>query len=86
MCSGASVGVDGRCSCWSRRPPDTPPAWAPTLAASAGLAVAGAPLADFFEGTGLLYQRDGDGGSWREIAAVTDTHLRRAACRGRWRR
>ena len=30
-----------------------------TLAASGGLAVAGAPLADFFEGTGLLYQRDG---------------------------
>jgi choice-of-anchor B domain-containing protein len=44
-----------------------------TLAASGGLAVAGAPLADFFEGTGLLYQRDGAGGSWREIAAVTDT-------------
>jgi choice-of-anchor B domain-containing protein len=44
-----------------------------TLAASGELAVAGAPLADFFEGTGLLYQRDGAGGSWREIAAVTDT-------------
>ena len=43
-----------------------------TLAASGGLAVAGAPLADFFEGTGLLYQRDGNG-AWRQTAAVTDS-------------
>ena len=56
----------------------TPPAGYSTrlgaaIAASAGMAVAGAPLADFFEGTGLIYHRDGAGGSWREIAAVTDT-------------
>jgi choice-of-anchor B domain-containing protein len=43
------------------------------VAAGSGTAVAGAPLADFFEGTGLLYQREGDGGSWRETAAVADT-------------
>lgn len=43
-----------------------------TLAASGGLAVAGAPLADFFEGTGHLYQRDGNG-AWRQTAAVTDS-------------
>nr|AHN97873.1 hypothetical protein [uncultured bacterium lac127] len=43
-----------------------------TLAASGGLAVAGAPLADFFEGTSLLYQRDGSG-AWRQMAAVTDS-------------
>ena len=43
------------------------------LAASRGLSVAGAPLAYFFEGTGLLYRRDGGGGAWREIATVSDT-------------
>jgi choice-of-anchor B domain-containing protein len=43
------------------------------LAAGGGLAVAGAPLADFFEGTGFLYRRDGAGGSWRQAAAVIDT-------------
>ena len=69
----------------------TPPAGYSTrlgaaLAASDGLAVAGAPLADFFEGTGLLYQRDGAGGSWRETAAVTDTISARPPRRGRWRR
>lgn len=56
----------------------TPPAGYSTrlgaaLAAGAGVAVAGAPLSDFFEGTGLLYRRDGAGGSWREMAALTDT-------------
>ena len=55
----------------------TPPAGIATrlgaaVAGSKDLAVAGAPLAYFFEGTGLLYQRDG-GGAWREIAAVSDT-------------
>ena len=44
-----------------------------TLAAGGGLAVAGAPLADFFEGTGLLYLRDASGGEWRQAAAVTDS-------------
>ncbi|HEY7504452.1 MAG TPA: choice-of-anchor B family protein [Gemmatimonadales bacterium] len=44
-----------------------------TLAARGGLAIAGAPLADFFEGYGLLYQRDAAGGSWREVTTVTDT-------------
>jgi choice-of-anchor B domain-containing protein len=44
-----------------------------TLAAGGGLAVAGAPLADFFEGTSLLYQREGNGGAWRQTAAVTDS-------------
>jgi choice-of-anchor B domain-containing protein len=56
----------------------TPPAGFATrlgsaIAAGNGLAVAGAPLAYFFEGTGLLYQRDGAGGTWRETAAVSDT-------------
>ena len=56
----------------------TPPAGYSTwlgaaVAASNGLAVAGAPLAYFFEGTGLVYQRDGSGGTWRETAAVSDT-------------
>jgi choice-of-anchor B domain-containing protein len=56
----------------------TPPAGFSTrlgaaLAAGAGVAVAGAPLADFFEGTGRLYRRNGAGGSWQEIAALTDT-------------
>ena len=44
-----------------------------TLAAAGGLAVAGAPLSDFFEGTGLLYQRSGSGGAWSQAAAVTDS-------------
>jgi choice-of-anchor B domain-containing protein len=44
-----------------------------SLAAANGLAVAGAPLAYFFEGTGLLYRRAGTGGAWRQDAAVTDT-------------
>jgi choice-of-anchor B domain-containing protein len=43
------------------------------VAARSGVAVAGAPLADFFEGTGLVYQREGSTGSWRQMAAVTDT-------------
>jgi choice-of-anchor B domain-containing protein len=44
-----------------------------SLAAANGLAVAGAPLAYFFEGTGLMYRRTGSGGAWRQAAAVTDT-------------
>jgi choice-of-anchor B domain-containing protein len=56
----------------------TPPAGYSTrlgaaLAASDGLTVAGAPLAYFFEGTGLLYRRDGAAGAWRETAKVSDT-------------
>jgi choice-of-anchor B domain-containing protein len=56
----------------------TPPAGYSTrlgaaIAASNGLTVAGAPLAYFFEGTGLLYRRDGPDGAWRETAAVSDT-------------
>ena len=43
------------------------------IAAGRGLAVAGAPLAYFFEGTGLLYRRDGAAGAWREAATVSDT-------------
>jgi choice-of-anchor B domain-containing protein len=55
----------------------TPPAGYSTrlgaaIAASNGLTVAGAPLAYFFEGTSLLYQRDG-AGAWRETARVSDT-------------
>ncbi len=56
----------------------TPPAGISTrlgaaLTSSNGLAVAGAPLADFFEGSGLLYRRDGADGTWRETATVRDT-------------
>jgi choice-of-anchor B domain-containing protein len=42
------------------------------LAASGGIAVAGAPLADFFEGTALIYQRD-RGSEWRAGATAADT-------------
>jgi choice-of-anchor B domain-containing protein len=56
----------------------TPPAGFSTrlgaaIAASNGVAVAGAPLAYFFEGTGLVYRRDGATGAWRETATVNDT-------------
>jgi choice-of-anchor B domain-containing protein len=56
----------------------TPPAGYATrlgaaIAAGNGVAVAGAPLAYFFEGTGLLYRRDGADGAWRETATVSDT-------------
>ena len=44
-----------------------------SIAAANGLAVAGAPLAYFFEGTGLLYRRAGSGGAWQQSAAVSDT-------------
>jgi choice-of-anchor B domain-containing protein len=43
------------------------------LAAAGGVAVGGAPLADFFEGMGLLYRRDGAAGEWRQAASLTDT-------------
>jgi choice-of-anchor B domain-containing protein len=43
-----------------------------SLAVGNGLAVAGAPLADFFEGAGYLYRR-GDGGQWQESGTVADT-------------
>jgi choice-of-anchor B domain-containing protein len=56
----------------------TPPAGYSTrlgaaIAASNGLTIAGAPLAYFFEGTGLVYRRDGANGRWRETATVSDT-------------
>ncbi len=56
----------------------TPPAGVATrlgaaVAASNGLAVAGAPLGYFFEGSGLLYRRDRADGTWRETATVSDT-------------
>jgi choice-of-anchor B domain-containing protein len=56
----------------------TPPAGFSTglgavVAAGNGLAVAGAPLAYSFEGSGLLYRRDGANGTWRETATVSDT-------------
>ena len=44
-----------------------------SLAAANGVAVAGAPLAYFFEGTGLLYRRTGSGGAWQQAATVSDT-------------
>ena len=42
------------------------------LAASSGVAVAGAPMADFFEGTALIYQRE-RGGEWRSATNAVDT-------------
>ncbi len=56
----------------------TPPAGYSTrlgasVVAQKGLSVAGAPLAYFFEGVGLVYQRDGSAGVWREVATVNDT-------------
>jgi choice-of-anchor B domain-containing protein len=42
------------------------------VAIGGGLAAAGAPGADFFEGKTLLYSRDG-GGKWAEAGAVFDT-------------
>ena len=56
----------------------TPPAGYSTrlgasVVAQKGLSVAGAPLAYFFEGVGLVYQRDGSAGAWREVATVNDT-------------
>ena len=42
------------------------------LAASSGVAVAGAPMADFFEGTALIYQRE-RGGEWRPTTSAVDT-------------
>ena len=44
-----------------------------SLAAGGGIAAAGAPSADFFEGMGLVYQRDRSGGQWREIGKLVDT-------------
>jgi choice-of-anchor B domain-containing protein len=42
------------------------------LAVSKGLAAAGAPQADYFEGSVLLYQKDG-GGRWRSAGSVVDS-------------
>jgi choice-of-anchor B domain-containing protein len=43
-----------------------------SLAASGGTAAAGAPLADFFEGSVLVYQRD-RAGEWRAAGAAVDS-------------
>ena len=43
-----------------------------TLAASGGVAVAGAPMADFFEGAARIYHRDGSG-EWRLATTAVDT-------------
>jgi choice-of-anchor B domain-containing protein len=42
------------------------------LAASGGIAAAGAPLADFFEGSARIYQRDRTG-EWRAATSLVDT-------------
>jgi hypothetical protein len=42
------------------------------LAASGGIAVAGAPQADFFEGKARIYARE-RGGEWRAGTSVSDT-------------
>jgi hypothetical protein len=43
------------------------------LAVSKGLAIAGAPQADFFEGSALLYEKD-RGGQWRSIGTAVDSN------------
>ncbi|HEU5304450.1 MAG TPA: choice-of-anchor B family protein, partial [Gemmatimonadales bacterium] len=43
-----------------------------SLAAAGGTAVAGAPLADFFEGSVLIYQRE-RAGEWRSSGTAVDT-------------
>jgi choice-of-anchor B domain-containing protein len=43
------------------------------LAASNGVAVAGAPMAQFFEGSAFLYSRPGAAAEWREDGMVADT-------------
>jgi choice-of-anchor B domain-containing protein len=43
-----------------------------SLAAAGGIAVSGAPSADFFEGMGLVYQRDRAAGQWRETGKLVD--------------
>ena len=43
------------------------------VAASGGIAVAGAPLASFFEGLAHIYERDRATGEWRDAGAVIDT-------------
>ena len=63
----------GRSSCWPRRLPDTPPVWAPTLAAS-GRARGGRRAARrFLRGNRPALPSGRRDGAWREIAAVTDT-------------
>jgi choice-of-anchor B domain-containing protein len=44
-----------------------------SLAASGGVAAAGAPLADFFEGSVFIYQRDVGQGGWRAAGTAVDT-------------
>jgi choice-of-anchor B domain-containing protein len=44
-----------------------------SLAAANGLAVAGAPMAEFFEGTALLYSRPTATGQWSEAGSLADT-------------
>ncbi|HYF38078.1 MAG TPA: choice-of-anchor B family protein, partial [Gemmatimonadales bacterium] len=43
------------------------------LAVSRGVAVAGAPQAEFFEGSGFIYQKD-RGGRWRPSGTVADSN------------
>jgi choice-of-anchor B domain-containing protein len=43
------------------------------IAVSKGLAVAGAPNAEFFEGSALIYQKD-RGGQWKPSGSVADTN------------
>jgi choice-of-anchor B domain-containing protein len=42
------------------------------LAASSGMAMVGAPTAEFFEGAGHLYRREGDAGQWRPVTPLVD--------------
>ncbi|MGH7510912.1 MAG: choice-of-anchor B family protein [Gemmatimonadales bacterium] len=43
------------------------------LAAGGGIAAAGAPMADFFEGSVLIYQRDRTGAEWRPSGTAVDS-------------
>ncbi|HEU4680462.1 MAG TPA: choice-of-anchor B family protein [Gemmatimonadales bacterium] len=45
-----------------------------SLAASGGIAAAGAPMADFFEGAVLIYERAGTGGQWRPTGTAIDSN------------
>ena len=42
------------------------------VAAERGLALIGGPMADFFEGTGFLFAKDGATGEWRAAGTVVD--------------
>ena len=47
-------------------------AFGAALAGGPDLAVVGGPMADFFEGTGFLFARDGASGEWRPRGTVVD--------------